>query len=458
MPVRLLPGFVIAALALSARAPIAAAQVPGETPIVALGRQLFTDTSLSQPAGQSCASCHAPAAGFKHPNSNLNRTFGVPRGAVHSRFGFRAVPTISYAAFCPDGPAHAVPRPPGMGDGGELLFIGGFFLDGRVATLEDQAREPFFHPNEMNNLVHNLPAPALLAAKIAASPEAALFREVFGADIFSHPPADILDAVTRAIAEYERSPQVSPFNSRYDDYVAGRGTLTPEELDGLRLATGSWNGRPDGKPYRKSAQCILCHGVPQSGTWQPDLWTDFCYANLGVPRNANNPFYHQTNAHSNPLGYNPDGHDFVDIGLGNFIYPLNGLPPGNSGPGSNGLGDFLQINGAFKAPTLRNVDRRPHPGFVKPYMHNGSLKSLKEVVHFYNTRNLTTCPGEVIDFTRPHPYSHLRGRPLWPPPEVMHPDSLQNPEGARDGQIGNLGLTDEEEDHIVAFLKTLTDR
>jgi cytochrome c peroxidase len=148
------------------------------------------------------------------------------------------------------------------------------------------------------------------------------------------------------------------------------------------------------------------------------------------------------------------------LGLGGLLYPLNDLPAGNMGPGSNGKGDFLGINGAFKTPTFRNVDKRPHPGFVKAYMHNGALKSLKQVVHFYNTRNLTTRPGEVIDFTQEHPYANLQGIPLWPPPEISSPESLENPTGAFNSDlatVGNLGLTNNEEDHIVAFLKTLTD-
>ena len=113
-----------------------------------------------------------------------------------------------------------------------------------------------------------------------------------------------------------------------------------------------------------------------------------------------------------------------------------------------------------RVPTLRNIDQRPHPDFVKAYMHNGVFKSLKEIVHFYNTRNLTTVPGEVIDFNRDDPYARLRGTPLWPRPEYPFPSSILNPAGdtaERGGQVGNLGLTDEEEDHIVAFLKTLTD-
>ncbi|MCB9899272.1 MAG: hypothetical protein H6825_14805, partial [Planctomycetes bacterium] len=113
-----------------------------------------------------------------------------------------------------------------------------------------------------------------------------------------------------------------------------------------------------------------------------------------------------------------------------------------------------------KVPTLRNVDKRPGPGFVKAYMHDGAFKSLEEVVHFYNTRNLTTVEGELIDFTRDDPYEGLQGRPLWPPPEVISPTSLINPAGvpgAEGGEVGNLQLTADEEAHIVAFLRTLSD-
>jgi cytochrome c peroxidase len=91
-------------------------------------------------------------------------------------------------------------------------------------------------------------------------------------------------------------------------------------------------------------------------------------------------------------------------------------------------------------PTLRNVDMRPRQDFVKAYMHNGYFKSLKEVVHFYNTRDvLPRCelgsPGEKIS--------------CWPAPE--------DPTNVNHRQLGNLGLTGEEEAALVAFLRTLAD-
>ena len=95
--------------------------------------------------------------------------------------------------------------------------------------------------------------------------------------------------------------------------------------------------------------------------------------------------------------------------------------------------------GKFKVPTLRNVDMRPRPEFVKAYMHNGYFKSLKEVVHFYNTRDvLPRCqandPGEKVS--------------CWPPPEYSTNENKR--------QLGNLHLTDQQENRIVAFMKTLT--
>ena len=94
----------------------------------------------------------------------------------------------------------------------------------------------------------------------------------------------------------------------------------------------------------------------------------------------------------------------------------------------------------MQVPTLRNVDMRPKPDFVKSYMHNGYFKSLKEVVHFYNTRDvLPRCalgdPGE--------------GATCWPAPE-----STDNMNTSR---MGNLGLSDAEEDALVTFMQTLTD-
>ena len=129
---------------------------------------------------------------------------------------------------------------------------------------------------------------------------------------------------------------------------------------------------------------------------------------------------------------NPAGAAYIDRGVGDMLRSANNPNP-----------DWVvlapQFDGKFRVPTLRNVDLRPYPTFVKAYMHNGYLKSLKEVVHFYNTRDkFPHCPqgspGEKVT--------------CWPAPEVL---------ANLDMTVGNLGLTDEEENEIVAFMQTLTD-
>jgi len=138
-----------------------------------------------------------------------------------------------------------------------------------------------------------------------------------------------------------------------------------------------------------------------------------------------------------PFGFtpNPVGFAFTDLGVGLFLRSLSG-----TNPNADWTPLAPQFDGKMQVSTARNVDMRPCPTFVKAFMHNGYLKSLKEVVHFYNTRDTlgecTGVPGEIEKVT------------CWPPPEV--PATV-------DMTVGKLGLSPTEEDQIVAFLKTLTD-
>jgi cytochrome c peroxidase len=131
-----------------------------------------------------------------------------------------------------------------------------------------------------------------------------------------------------------------------------------------------------------------------------------------------------------PAPWNPEGKAFVDTGLGGYLkeagYKASIYEP--------------EI-GKFKVPTLRNVDKRPSPHFVKAFGHNGYFKTLKEIVHFYNTRDVLPRCEKTSD---PRPGSNC-----WPEPEVS---SNLNKE-----ELGNLGLTEDEENAIVTFLKTLSD-
>jgi cytochrome c peroxidase len=91
-----------------------------------------------------------------------------------------------------------------------------------------------------------------------------------------------------------------------------------------------------------------------------------------------------------------------------------------------------------------DANGRPIPFFQKEFFHNGYIKSLKQLVHFYNTRDLFG-----FKVTSGHcPPGKTEKVDCWPMPEV--PQNL-------DMTTGNLGLTDHEEDQIVIFMRTLTD-
>ena len=192
-------------------------------------------------------------------------------------------------------------------------------------------------------------------------------------------------------------------NSKYDYFLAGDVALTQQEIDGMDLFNGV-------------AFCSGCHPSEEGLGGEPPLFTDFTFDNLGTPINPDNPFYDMDEVFINGDQINPDGENWIDPGLGGFLLTRSEwahLAPENMGK--------------HKVPTLRNVDKRPGNGFIKAYLHNGVFKSLKEVVHFYNTR-------DVED---------------WPDPEVA--------ENINTVELGNLGLTADDEDAIVAFMTTLSD-
>ncbi len=300
----------------------------GLTPAEALGKAIFFDERLSSPPGQSCATCHMPAAGFA---GNGDAHIAVYEGAVKGRFGNRNPPASAYASFSPP-----FAKDPATGG-----YVGGQFWDGRAATLEAQATEPFFNPAEQN-----LPDAKVLVDRVCRAAYAADFRRLHGDEACAD-PARGKQAIAGAIAAYESSPESNRFSSRYDLALAGKLRLSEQEKRGARLF--------DGK-----AKCANCHPSGKGPGGEPPLFTDFTYDNLGLPRNPKNPHYTTTEA------LNPKGAAYVDLGLG------------------GALGDPAQ-HGKFKVPTLRNVAVSP------PYGHNGCFETLEEVVRFYNTRDL---PGQ----------------------------------------------------------------
>jgi cytochrome c peroxidase len=381
------------------------------TPLEELGKRLFFDKNLSNPAGQACAACHGPATGFTGSDEATNKTGGVYEGAVKGRFGNRKPPSAAYAGESPK--LH-------QGDDGK--FIGGMFWDGRAMgdTLNDplaeQALGPFLNPLE-----HNMPDKKNVVMAVLKSDYAGLFTKIWGPGALdAEKSADrSYIRIGRALAAYERSAEVSSFSSKFDDFwraakakglkVEDIGPSNSREFENLGLADAELKGLV---LFNTKGACAKCH-VLESENGKPPVFTDFSYDNLGVPKNPQNPFYRQDKI------YNPDGANWVDKGLGGYLETTEKYKA------------FAAANmGKHKVPTLRNVDLRPAPGFVKAFTHNGSFKSLKDVVHFYNARD--------------------KAGAKWPAPEVVA--------NVNTGEMGNLGLTDTEENLIVEFMKTLSDR
>ncbi|WP_136797335.1 cytochrome-c peroxidase [Desulfosediminicola ganghwensis] len=393
---------------------------PKLSPTEELGRFLYFDTNLSEPAGQSCASCHDPDFGFVDPDSNLP----VSEGVIPGLFGGRNSPSSAYAMYAPMLYFDEV----------EGLWIGGQFWDARATgevlgdPLADQALGPFLNPVEMAN-----PSKKHVIDDIKISEYASLFEEVWGEGSLDDVEA-AYDQVALSIAAFERTALFAPFSSKYDAYLqsclkkggakdecamgigpqaanAAAKIFTTQEWDGLQLFMGDNNN--DGiLTEGEGAMCAACHIAewtdpilhPETGeinvvipTWSPDgtvppVFTDFTYDNLGVAKNTE--------------------------------YPLP-----QTGPPDSGLGPIVhdpKENGKFKVMTLRNIE------LTGPYAHNGLFKSLKEITHFYNTRGLQ--PDASGEFGSPE-----------------FPATMNTTE------LGNLGLSDADENALVEFMKTLTD-
>ncbi len=254
---------VAASLALGCTTPQSEQAVGGQaqfTPKERLGKLLFLDTNLSTPPGQSCATCHSPRAGFGDPVQQLP----VSRGAHPDRFGNRNDLTAAYAAFIP----------PLRFDEDEDLWVGGLFWDGRAADLAEQARGPPLNPLEMAN-----PDVETITEALRAAEYRDLFFEVFGDEALDD-AARAFDLMADAIAAYEATSELSPFDSKYDLFLAGEVQLSEQELRGMALYELEAKGN-----------CAACHPNRPGADSSPPLFTDHTYDNLGVPQNPENPFY-----------------------------------------------------------------------------------------------------------------------------------------------------------------------
>jgi cytochrome c peroxidase len=412
-----------------------------------LGKLMLYDNQLSVDRNEACAFCHMPETGFTGPVSELNRTTGAYPGSVRTRFSDRKPQTHAYAPLSP-----VLHYNPGQGD-----LVGGNFWDMRATgrrlgnPAAEQAEGPPTNPVEMG-----LPDIACAVYRASQRPYRALFEKAWGPQAFAvawpadieqicdrpgPPPADdptpvhlgpldrgragaTFDQMAQSIATYEAAAEVTSFTSKFDAVLANRAQLTPQEQTGYDL-------------FRGKAQCNNCHR--DGGPGEDPLFTDFTASNIGVPANPRLPYYQEQQPDA--LGYaaNPDGRAFVDGGVGRFLTQRHLLSQ-PSAVDANWVPLAPANQGRFQVPTLRNVDKRPYPAFVKAYGHNGYFTSLKSIVHFYNTR-------DVLPRCRPNDPGE--GTTCWPAPE-----STANLNTKR---VGHLGLSDSEEDALVSFMQTLTD-
>lgn len=361
------------------------AQIKKREQKVQLGQVLFFDNNLSKNRTQSCATCHSPAMGFVDPRGQgISRAASLGDNATS--LGDRNAPSAAYAALSP--PFYAK-----TDKHGKTVHVGGQFLDGRARTLSDQAKGPPLNPDEMG-----MPNIEAVVERLNENPYyQSAFTEQYGEGILDNPTL-AFDAMADAIAAFESSDEVMPFDSKYDRYLQGKATFTPQEELGRILFFS--------QQFTNCNQCHQLHTTPRPR----EPFSNFEYHNIGVPKNV---------ALRDLNGVNrTKGERYVDEGL------LN-----------NPNVSDKHARGKFKTPTLRNV------AVTAPYMHNGVFKSLRTVVLFYNHFNSKAASRQINPET---------GKP-WQQAEI--PDTI-----AHDLLTDAPAMNDKRIDALVAFMKTLTDK
>src|SRR5207249_4265899 len=379
-------------------------QNTGTEAVEALGELMNYDRRISPERNQACASCHMPYVAFSGPIPSVNLTMIAYPGTAHFRAGKRSAQRYPYAPFFP-----VLQYNQEQG-----LFFGGNFWDSRATGYllrnpdAHQAQGPPVDTQEMGN-----PDTACITFKLSKAVYRPLFELVWGKGSFDISfPANTADICA------------TPGGAA----VFG-GSATPVQLSAVdRIRSNEvynhWGQSIDA--YEQSLQVSA-----------------FSSKFAAVRKGKNTPDSFGFTA--NPLGFG-----YRDLGLGTFL---------RSGPGSWPNPNITwrkfapTVDGQMQVSSARNVamtppqcptTEAPGPYFQKEFFHNGYIKSLKQLVHFYNTRDVYP-----FDVTSGHcPAGTTEKVDCWPMPEVKN---------NLDMTTGKLGLTDLEENQIVAFLRTLTD-
>ncbi len=291
----------------------------------------------------------------------------ISEGALTGAFTNVNSPNLAYNVFSPERTYNTT----------DETYIGGLFLNGRSPNLKEQLIHPFIGALEMNNLS--------ITNVVVKVKNAIYYSEIVKQYGVPKTDEELMSFIADAIVAFETSKEVNSFTSKFDYFNKQLIKFTPDENKGLSLFQGK-------------GKCAQCHVLEPDARTGKILFTDFSYDNIGVPKNEKNPFYTQSTT------INPAGVNYIDLGIGAIV----------SKP---------EHNGKFRVPTLRNI------AVSAPYFHNGSFKTLKEVIHFYNVRDVK-------------------------PSQFAAPEVREN---VNKDELGDLKMTPEEENQLEAFLKTLTD-
>jgi cytochrome c peroxidase len=455
-----------------------------------LGGLLNFDENISPFRNRACAFCHMPYTAFSGPIPSVNLTMIAYPGSYQYRAAKRTAQRYTYSHEFPVLNFNTT----------AMAFFGGNFWDSRATGYKlqtpdaEQAQGPPVDPGEMN-----LPDTACIAWRLSEAVYRPLFELVWGADFDINWPSNTeqicstpqgafpttttpvtLSAVDRTKANniydhwgqslsfLERSPDISPFTSKYDfaftsPVMPPPYTLTATEMAGYNLFNGKGNCN---SCHLDGLSTTLTPGQTDTGTpaGTPVLFTCFGSSNLGLPLNPRIALFYESKPDAFGFTFNPDGLRYRDLGLGNFLRSgPQSFPDPNQpqwlplAPTSDGQDQTMTARDVAltppQCPTTEagqfDANGKPIPYFQKEFFHNGYAKSLKQLVHFYNTRD-----AFPIGFGRPVTSGHCGQLGLtekvncWPQPEV--PNNV-------DMTVGNLQLTDQEENLIVIFLQTLTD-
>jgi cytochrome c peroxidase len=243
-----------------------------------------------------------------------------------------------------------------------------------LVTLERQMEVPLFGDSPVEMGVNDNNKDAVLARLKADTGYRQRFAEVFGSN---GEPINFPNII-KAIATFQRG--LLSFDSKYDRYLQKKAVLSAEELRGMQLFMG------------ETAECFHCHG-----SFNFNDQTN----HLGSPEVKR--AFHNTGL------YNIDGQ-------GGFPFPNRGLFEFTSLPADMG---------AFRASSLRNIAK------TAPYMHDGSIATLEEVLDFYAAGGRNISSGPHAGDGRLNPY--------------------------KSDLITRINLSAQDKQDIIAFLKTLTD-